>query len=79
MHILIRNQHLKSDARKFIFRFAVLEANPEIAQKFSDREFLHTAKKMQKSAKKLGASYVTAGHIFATTCKPGLEPRGTAF
>lgn len=28
-------------------------------------------------AKSLGASYVTAGHIFATSCKPGLAPRGT--
>lgn len=30
-------------------------------------------------AEKLGASYVTAGHIFATSCKPGLPPRGLAF
>jgi thiamine-phosphate pyrophosphorylase len=27
----------------------------------------------------LGASYVTAGHIFATDCKKGLEPRGITF
>lgn len=30
-------------------------------------------------AEKLGASYLTAGHIFATDCKKGLKPRGTAF
>lgn len=27
-------------------------------------------------AQKLGASYVTASHIFPTACKEGLEPRG---
>lgn len=27
----------------------------------------------------LGASYITAGHIFETQCKSGLAPRGTAF
>lgn len=30
-------------------------------------------------AEKMGASYVTAGHIFTTDCKPGLEPRGLEF
>lgn len=30
-------------------------------------------------AEKLGASYVTAGHIFATDCKKGLPPRGVDF
>lgn len=28
---------------------------------------------------RMGASYITAGHIFATDCKKGLAPRGTAF
>ena len=31
------------------------------------------------SAEKLGASYATAGHIYATDCKKGLPPRGTEF
>lgn len=30
-------------------------------------------------AEKLGASYVIAGHIYATDCKKGLPPRGTSF
>lgn len=30
-------------------------------------------------AEKLGATYVTAGHIFSTDCKKGLPPRGLAF
>ena len=32
-----------------------------------------------KEAMKLGADYVTAGHIFRTDCKKGLEPRGLGF
>lgn len=30
-------------------------------------------------AQKLGATYLTAGHIYATDCKKGLPPRGTKF
>ena len=30
-------------------------------------------------AMKHGAAYVTAGHVFATDCKKGLEPRGLHF
>ena len=30
-------------------------------------------------AEKLGASYLTAGHIYVTDCKKGLPPRGTGF
>ena len=30
-------------------------------------------------AESLGASYITAGHIFRTECKRGLEPRGLEF
>ncbi len=32
-----------------------------------------------KLADKLGARYVLAGHVFATDCKKGLEPRGLEF
>lgn len=32
-----------------------------------------------KEAERLGAAYITAGHIFATDCKPGLAPRGIEF
>ena len=30
-------------------------------------------------AEKLGATYITAGHVFATDCKKGLPPRGLDF
>lgn len=32
-----------------------------------------------KAAQAGGAAYVVAGHVFATSCKPGLPPRGLAF
>ncbi len=32
-----------------------------------------------KAAEKMGASYIIAGHIFATECKQGVEPRGIEF
>ncbi|MDO4942119.1 MAG: thiamine phosphate synthase [Lachnospiraceae bacterium] len=31
------------------------------------------------TAQKMGASYITASHIFATQCKAGLEPRGLCY
>ncbi|MDD7390096.1 MAG: thiamine phosphate synthase [Lachnospiraceae bacterium] len=30
-------------------------------------------------AEKLGATYITAGHVYATDCKKGLPPRGLPF
>lgn len=32
-----------------------------------------------ETAEMLGASYLTAGHIFATDCKKGLKPRGIEY
>ena len=32
-----------------------------------------------KEAEHLGATYITAGHVYATDCKKGLPPRGTEF
>ncbi|MBQ9832541.1 MAG: thiamine phosphate synthase [Clostridia bacterium] len=32
-----------------------------------------------KEAKKLGCTYISAGHIFPTQCKMGVKERGTAF
>lgn len=32
-----------------------------------------------KTAVNLGAAYLIAGHIYASSCKPGLPPRGLAF
>lgn len=32
-----------------------------------------------KEAEQLGAAYLTAGHIYATDCKPDIPPRGLSF
>lgn len=32
-----------------------------------------------REAERLGCSYLIAGHIYATSCKPGLPPHGLAF
>lgn len=39
---------------------------------------VHSSKEA-KAAKQAGASYVIAGHVFATDCKKGLDPRGLSF
>lgn len=39
---------------------------------------IHSVEEAQE-AEKLGASYITAGHIFQTDCKPDLKPRGLEF
>ena len=39
---------------------------------------VHSAEDVRR-AEKLGAAYLTAGHIFATDCKRGLAPRGLSF
>lgn len=39
---------------------------------------VHSAEEAAE-AERLGADYVTAGHIFATGCKKGLAPRGLLF
>lgn len=39
---------------------------------------VHSVEQAEKACR-LGASYVTAGHVFATDCKKGLEPRGLGF
>lgn len=38
----------------------------------------HSAEEAQE-AERLGCTYITAGHIFATDCKKGVPPRGSEF
>ena len=38
----------------------------------------HSVEEAQE-AERLGCTYITAGHVFATDCKKGLPPRGLAF
>ena len=38
----------------------------------------HSVEEAQE-AERLGCTYITAGHVFVTDCKKGLEPRGLEF
>lgn len=39
---------------------------------------VHSPEEAEKCGK-MGASYITAGHVFVTDCKKGLAPRGTEY
>ena len=52
---------------------------PEFANEFREIGVsVHSAKEAAE-AEKFGASYVVAGHIFATDCKKGVPPRGLEY
>ena len=55
---------------------SIPESQREIIQKIGTS--VHSTEQAQE-AQELGASYVTAGHIYATDCKKGLQPRGLDF
>ena len=46
---------------------------------WTDVELSEKGVEEAKEAEGLGASYLTAGHIYATDCKKGLPPRGLTF
>lgn len=56
--------------------FSELDAECRSSYKFGVS--VHSAEE-SVTAEKLGASYVTAGHIFPTDCKKGLAPRGIKY
>lgn len=52
------------------------ETFPEKADFFDERGTSVHSVKEALEAEKLGATYVTFGHVFSTECKKDLEPRG---
>ncbi len=50
----------------------------ELAEEFTVGCSVHAVEEA-RVAEKLGASYLVAGHIFATDCKKGVPPRGLDF
>ena len=76
---------LKAQEHPVIYASASDKAT--ILQKIADEEkkkftkigiSIHSVEEA-KEAEQLGASYLTAGHIYATDCKRGLPPRGLGF
>lgn len=68
---------LKSD--KIYLPLWKLKENPDIAKKFKYVQVSVHSEEEAKEAEKIGASALTAGHIFNTDCKKGLPGRGTEF
>ncbi len=57
----------------------LLRENPEVISSFHTiGTSIHSVSEAVE-AEKLGASYLTAGHIYVTDCKKGLPPRGLDF
>lgn len=71
---------LNLGVKKIHLPLHILEQVPEIERKqFSViGTSVHSVEQLIQ-AQRLGVSYVFAGHIFATDCKKGLEPRGLSF
>ncbi len=57
----------------------LLKETPKIRGQFDIIGVSIHGKEEALLAERLGASYLTAGHIFATDCKKGLTPRGVEF
>lgn len=58
---------------------AILREHSDIVYKFKEVGVSTHSVEEAAEAEKLGAAYITAGHIFATDCKKGLEPRGLKY
>lgn len=69
----------KLDIQAIHMPLLLLQNNPELRQKFKTVGVSAHSLNDVLLAEQLGATYVTAGHIFATSCKPNLPPRGTDF
>jgi thiamine-phosphate pyrophosphorylase len=64
---------------KFQCSLADLRNDPSLAQRFPLLGIsIHSPEEAQE-AQRRGATYLVAGHVFVTTCKPGLPPRGLPF
>jgi thiamine-phosphate pyrophosphorylase len=55
------------------------ETDPALLRRFETVGVSVHAPEEAEEAQRAGASYVTAGHIYATDCKKGLAGRGTGF
>lgn len=68
------------EIRRIHMPFPVFQALTEQEKKSFDLIGVSTHSAAEaKAAWEAGASYITAGHIFATDCKRGLAPRGIPF
>lgn len=67
------------NCKKLHVPLQVLKSNPHISKEFNEIGVsIHSVDEAIEAAN-LGATYITAGHIFATDCKKDLPPRGLDF
>ncbi|MGE5627798.1 MAG: thiamine phosphate synthase [Solirubrobacterales bacterium] len=70
---------IELDCRNIHLPLHILKSNPDIINSFHEVGVsIHSADEAMV-AFSLGASYITAGHIFETNCKKDLPPRGLEF
>lgn len=68
----------KAGHEKIHLPLNMLRENPQLSERFRIGVSIHSPEEAVE-AERLGAEYVTAGHIFATDCKKGLPGRGIEF
>jgi len=56
-----------------------LKSNPDVCKEFNEVGVSIHSVSEAIEAVNLGATYITAGHIFATDCKKDIPPRGLSF
>ncbi len=67
------------NCKKIHLPLHVLKSNPNIYKDFDEVGVSIHSVSEAIEAINLGATYITAGHIFATDCKKDLPPRGLSF
>lgn len=67
------------NCKKIHLPLHVLKSNPNIYKDFDEVGVSIHSVSEAIEALNLGATYITAGHIFATDCKKSLPPRGLSF
>ena len=67
------------NCKKIHLPLHVLKSNPDVCKEFKVIGVSIHSVSEAIEAVNLGATYITAGHIFATDCKKGVPPRGLSF
>jgi thiazole tautomerase (transcriptional regulator TenI) len=70
---------IELNCKKIHLPLHVLKSNPQIYKYFNELGVSIHSVSEAIEAVNLGATYITAGHIFATDCKKDLTPRGLNF
>ena len=67
------------NCKKIHLPLHVLKSKPDVCKEFNEVGVsIHSVSEAIEAAN-LGATYITAGHIFATVCKKDIPPRGLSF